>query len=551
MSQQGLIWRAAYLIHSTLIIVWLSTVNCANAQRLVDGTKGSWSQYEYTWRSLHISIRTDAGVYSPSLQQLGKDRKTVGPFSSDKLGEFIQGFFVMTSGLRNDGEKDDFSLQFDRVLKQWGFGHALPIIAAVAIENLMRPIPSLFVHGVETYTAKDLTKVTAGSIDVSKPDTVKLVVYSNLDDFQKAASRSGHSFARAYYDKAAHEIGLMLDMRRFRALYSNLEQKEDRLVLLVPAFISFVSEAFNDDSGHEIAHFMQQQSSNRAYTLPAIAEGEAEVNGFTRSRDGLIYSLMYDTPDAWMQGNFDREVLAYRLELIQGAGRPPASPFEVQRFQELRTLQAQKKLIPIASLLSRNQDFYDGDDSDVRPRYLLSWALYLVAIRDPEVGELLRKAVDSRLSGRRLSDVEHTLDSKLAGFIDDPVEFKVAKQKILSDAEKVYRSDPSFAGLFYTWAYIADPLDVRVVVYLGDSLYRGGDLSSAQKYYNEARLLQPVSALPLLRLGDIQASVGNSKQAMELWRQAASTSSKEVGEELFRSIARNRSDEMLKSRKQP
>jgi hypothetical protein len=532
-------------------VLWASLLSTcsARAQLQVDQRENGWSEYEYTWRSLHILIRTDAGLFSPALQRLGKEGSLIGPFSGDKLTDFVQGYFVMTSAVRMDGEKDDFSLQFDRVFKQWGFGHTLPIIAAVAIENITRPIPSIFVQGVETYTFKDLSKVSAASIDPTKSDSIRLVVYSNADGFREAALRSGHNFARAYYNGEKHEVGLMLNMQRFRTLYANFEQNKDRQIMMLPAFISFVSEAFNDDSGHEITHFMQQQRSDKAYTIPAIAEGEAEVNGYTQSRHGLIYSLMYDTPDAWMQGRFDREVLSYRMKLMQSAGRPPESPFEVQRFQELRALKEQGTLIPVGQLLSRTQDFYIGDQAVVWSRYLHSWALYLLAIRDKEAGDLLRKAVSARVSAQRVSEAETALDTKLSQFIADPVGFNVPKERILSDAEKVYRSDRTFAGLFYAWAYIADPLDVRTVVYLGDSFYDGADLSSAEKYYQEARRLRPASALPLLRLGDVEAAAGNKKKAMQFWQQAAETVARDEGEEIYRSNARQRMNEITNSRK--
>src|SRR5262249_1356727 len=268
----------------------------------------------------------------------------------------------------------------------WGFGHALPIIAAVAIENVTRPIPSVFVRGVETFAAQDLSRVAAASIDLSKPDTIRVVVHSDANAFRDAALRGGHGFGRADYNAEKEEVGLMLDMPRFRALYSSLEQDPKLRILMLPAFISYVSEAFNDDSGHEMAHFMQRQVAEKAYTLPAIAEGEAEVNGYTRSRAGLLYSLTYNTPEAWLQGGFDRQVLAYRVDLMQKAGRPPESPFEVQRFQELRTLKDQGKLIHVSELLTRTQDFYTGDESEVWSRYLHSWALYLLAVRDVAAG---------------------------------------------------------------------------------------------------------------------------------------------------------------------
>jgi tetratricopeptide (TPR) repeat protein len=501
-----------------------------------------WSELRYSWRSLQISIRTDAGLFSPALQKLRQD-ETIGPFSTDKLVKFVQGYFVMTSGLRSDGEQDDFCLQFDRVLKQWGLGHTMPVIAAVAIENITRPIPSVFVKRVDTFTAKDLSKMSAASIDPSKRDSIRVTVYSKPDGFRDAAQRSGHGFARAYYNAAENEIGLMLDMERFRRLYSNIESDKDRRILMLPAFISFVSEAFNDDSGHEITHFMQRQSSHKAYTLPAIAEGEAEVHGYTRSRNGLIYSLMYNTPEAWTQGQFDSKRLKYRVELMLQAGRPPASPFEVQRFQELRALAEQAKTVRVADLLARTTGFYDGDESDVWSRYLHSWALYLMAVRDGESAELLRNAVIARVSGQPASQLERALDAKLKAFIADPVGFKVTTKQILADAERVYATDPSFAGLFYAWAYIADPFDVRAIVYLGDSLYRGGDLSSAEKYYREARRLRPMSALPLLRLGDVEAQAGNREKAIALWAEAIRTTSKDDGEEMYRSLARKRSQE--------
>jgi tetratricopeptide (TPR) repeat protein len=154
--------------------------------------------------------------------------------------------------------------------------------------------------------------------------------------------------------------------------------------------------------------------------------------------------------------------------------------------------------------------------------------------------------VSARLKGIVMIKEEAELDARLSSFIRNPIDLKIKKEQIISDAESFYTVDPSFAGIFYLWLYIVDPNDMLALIYLGDALFRGGDLSAANKYYNEARRTHPESAMPLLRLGDIQNMAGHFETAKMLWKQAENAKSTDDGEELFKEMARTRPSMMKK-----
>ena len=503
--------------------------------------QSNWAEFDREWRSLHVSIRTDAGVFSPALQNLDRAGKRIEPFSHDELSGFVGIYFAQTSVLRTlsvAGLEDMFDATAVTEGNRWGYGHALPYIAAITMQNIIRPIPTSFGKAAPMPPTAEF--VRGGSIDTSKPDYLRFVVYSNLDQFHERAKQSGHPSGRAYFDAARHEIGMALDMQRFRSLYANLEKDPDRRILIIPAFIAYVSDLFNDDSAHEIAHFIQEQSKDPAYRLPAIAEGEADTNGYYRSRTGLFYSLTYNSPEWWTDGKIDEAQLQFRLTILKRMGRPPRSPFEVQRFNELKSLGEQGKRIPVGKLLSLGPEFYSGDASDVWSRYLQSWALCALGNSSDSASELLRAAVAARLAGHPDLNTEATLDSGLNAFIAKPVTLAVSKDLMSKAAEDIFKQDPTFSGVINAWQYIADPTNVRALIYLGDSLYRGDDFNAAEKYYREALRLRPDSALPLLRLGDIEKETGNLPKATEFWHRAEHTSSTDQDEAMFRKEALER-----------
>jgi hypothetical protein len=361
-----------------------------------------------------------------------------------------------------------------------------------------------------------------------------------MDQFRERARKSRHSSARAYFDAARNEIGMALDMQRFRSLYADLEKDPHNSGRIIPAFVAFVSDLFNDDSAHEIAHFVQGQSKDPAYKLPAIAEGEADVNGYYRSRIGLFYFLTYNSPEWWDEGKINQAQLQFRLAIIKRITRRPKSPFEVQRFNELKALGEQGKRISTGKLLSFGPEFYTGDPSEVWSRYLHSWALCDLATTNTGSSQLLRAAVAARLAGHPDRAAEAELDSQLKTVIAEPVALTVSKDLMARAAEDTFKQDETFAGVIYAWQYIADPTNLRALIYLGDSLYLGWDYNGAEKFYREAQRLRPDSALPLLRLGDIEREAGNLPKAMELWRRAERTSSTETDEAKFRQGARER-----------
>src|SRR5262249_42641694 len=101
----------------------------------------SWAEWTYHWKRLTIILRTNAGVYSPTLQALGID-SSAGPEETRpaNLMKLLRGYFVMTSSLTTD-QLFEF---IEPLARKWGPGHALPILAAVTLENLQRPVPTPF-----------------------------------------------------------------------------------------------------------------------------------------------------------------------------------------------------------------------------------------------------------------------------------------------------------------------------------------------------------------------------------------------------------------------
>jgi len=189
---------------------------------------------------------------------------------------------------------------------------------------------------------------------------LRIVVHGQQGSFRRAAEQAAHASVKAYYDATRNEVGLLLDMVAFRHYYANLDSLPDRYRETLSAFIAFAMDSFNEDSSHELAHVYQHQAQKAAYAIPAIREGEAEVQGMVRRRAGLIFNFLYNTPDAWVRGKFDSEVLNNRLRTLQASGRP-MHPREVERLADLKRLRQAGRALRVGDLLAIDaQGFYAG-----------------------------------------------------------------------------------------------------------------------------------------------------------------------------------------------
>ena len=524
----------AFLRQGALLMGLLAALS--GAAMAAEGDE-AWAEWTYRWDKLTVVVRTNAGIYSPTMQKLGM--AGTGATSPAKLMELARDYFVMTSAPRVD-----HTFEFiEPLARQWGPGHALPIVAAVALENLQRPIPTMFGGRVATSTfgpGGALRAGTAGGIDPQIPGVLRIVVYGQPLGFRRAAERTAHASAKAYYDVGRNEVGLLLDMAMFNQYYGFHDKRPGDHPGIVSAFIAYAMDAFNEDSGHELAHVAQQQSRHAAYALPAIREGEAEVQGLTRRRNGLHFNFLYNTPEAWFTGRFDGDVLKKRVEVSSSAGRPML-PMEVDRLVALKALYRSGRALTVSQLLGLDTAaFFSGTPAAVESRYAQAWALCLMAIRDRPVAQKLIQAVDARLAEAPRPELEDDVDKQLARFVDDPHHLLVTKQKAWQDAERFYNIDPVFAGVFYTWIHVIDPTDMKAVIYIGDALYAGRNLHGAMRYYLAARQLDGASALPLLRIGDVYSDIGDREEALRQWRAAEATKGASDDEAQYRRLAKER-----------
>jgi tetratricopeptide (TPR) repeat protein len=520
---------------ASAVLAWLLVITATPGAQADD----DWAEWTYRWKQLNIVVRTNAGVFSPSLQALGVDNRTgPEPTRPANLIQLVRFFFVWTT--LNYGNQ---TFQFiEPLARQWGPGHALPILAAVALENVQRPIHTLFGGTISApvfSNSGQLELISAGGINPELPGTLRIVVYGQPLEFRHAAERTAHASAKAYYDAGRNEVGLLLDMAEFHRFYGHYDKLPDHLPLLLSAFIAYAMDTFNEDSGHELAHVYQQQTRLRAYVLPVIRECEAEVNGMVRRRDGFLFNFLYNTPDAWNSGRFDQKLLKNRVEMSRRTGRP-MSPMEVDRLVALKALQSSGRALSTAQLLAMDAgEFFSGSTSDIESRYAQSWALCLLAIRDKSAAQILAQVIDARFAKEQRADLEADLDARVTRLISDPMQLQVTKETVWKDAEQIYAIDPVFAGTFYAWIYLIDPGDVRALIYIGDALYEGGNLHGAMRYYLAARE-RSGSALPLLRIGDIYSEVGDREAALRTWRDAAVTSEPGANEAFFRKEAIDR-----------
>lgn len=498
-----------------------------------DSALAEWAEWTYQWEKLTIVIKTNAGVYSPSLQARSIDGSNTSVTSPGKLLNLAEVYFVSTSAARVDHTFDFITT----LARHWGAGHALPVIAAVAIENLQRPVPTLFGGMIQTL---DSAERKGGEFDPNRPGILRITVHSDPAVFRHTAQHFAHTSAKAYYDGRRNEVGVFLDMSRFRKFYGLYDKSPEGYPAVFSAFIAYVMDTFNEDSSHELAHAYQQQNWQLAYTLLAIREGEAEVQGMTRRRNGLLFSFLYNTPDFWYTGRFDNTTIMGRLKTLRGVGRP-MSPMEIDRLRNLKALRDSGRWLSTSQLLSMDApSFFTGSPEDIESHYAQAWALCLLAIRDELLGAALVQAVEGRLANKPRIDIESRLDDELKRFIGDPNHLVVTKDRAWKDAERFYEIDPIFVGVFYTWIYSIDPDDMKALIYLGDALYRGHNLHSAMEYYLAAHQRNLRSALPLLRIGDIQRDVGDRDSAIRSWREATATSETGEDETMYRLLAEER-----------
>src|SRR5262249_23760504 len=102
-----------------------------------------WAEWTYRWGQLSIVIRTNVGEFSPSLQALGMDN-IIGTEGIDgtKLMSLANQYLRMSSEVRLDVDPNfDF---IEPLARKWGPGHSLPILAAVVVQNVQRPVSTLF-----------------------------------------------------------------------------------------------------------------------------------------------------------------------------------------------------------------------------------------------------------------------------------------------------------------------------------------------------------------------------------------------------------------------
>jgi tetratricopeptide (TPR) repeat protein len=214
---------------------------------------------------------------------------------------------------------------------------------------------------------------------------------------------------------------------------------------------------------------------------------------------------------------------------------------EIDRLVMLRALFRSGRALSTAQLLGLDAAaFFSGSAADVESRYAQAWALCLLAIREKPSGQMLTQAIDARLAKAPRADLEAELDKHITRFIDDPNKLSVTKETAWKDAERFYRIDPIFVGVFYTWIHVIDPGDMKALIYLGDSLYKAGNLHGAMRYYVAAQQLDDRSALPLLRVGDVYAHIGDREAALRAWSDAEITTKTGNDEAMYRRLAKER-----------
>lgn len=486
-----------------------------------DPADPSFEQIVYQWGNIEITVTTNAGVYSKHLNdkhsQLNNDSEEI-----KSLIGIIQSHFMITGALPHTFE-NSAKFMLPEVISKVGLGHSLPIIWAVAIENITRPLPALFGDQTSAHIW-NLDEAEGGMIDPNKPGKLKIVVDTNLETFVQNAKEMGYSFSQSYYIPALNEIRIYLDIEKYSKYYGYLEQESEREYLLPLGFISYTSSTFNDNSGHEIAHFFQNHSGDLAYQIPFISEGEALVQGFTRRRQGLIQQLLYGQSEFMNESGFDREkfsaVIPERVKGYMEIGMS-FSPFEMDRIVELRKWYKEQTLIPVKDLLKTDwKGFYSGSQEEIKKRYLQSWLICLFAIRSEEIEGNLRIVVDAALNQEEIPEKPLSF---LEGVYDYYLkDYPPATSELWIEAEEMYKKDKKLAGLLYQQVYVNDPNDYMSLIFLGDILYDDGFYDSAYYYYRKSQLIAPDNLVPLARIGDVYFATGNFLDAQNAYKEALS-----------------------------
>lgn len=479
-----------------------------------------FEEIQFEWGEYVIKVSTDAGFYSPYISKVMEDVDSINGFSSEDLTLLTQSYFMYTATL----ESLQYPLELPTWIEMYGHGHALPIVAAVAIENVTRPIPALYGNLQPTIDA-NLKETMADVFDNSKKGQITIRVYTDYEQFRRIALSEGYFFTKAYYSPEENSIGLFLDMDEYRKFYAPFENKEGLEHLMVPTFISYVITSFNDDSGHEIAHAYQKQSGASAYQIPAISEGQALVQGFARRSEGLFFFLMYDPIDNWSLRDVDVDLrfqkIAQREQYISMVDRP-FEPFVSNRLTELFEISQKGNLIPVYDLMNMNwKSFYSGSEEEVRLHYLESWALSLMAIRNDQARLALQNVVDAIIGGLPMpSDQTKFLDDELVRFIKDLKTPPVGIDQLWEDAEKLYFVDRSIAGAHYELIYSYDNEQYLALIYLGDVFYSKGHYHMAYRFYKYAYEIEPDRLIPVARIGDVYKKIQMPDEAKKMYELA-------------------------------
>jgi hypothetical protein len=484
-----------------------------------DPADPSFEQIIYQWGNIKIIVSTNAGIYSNRLFNKYSGLSNRNDDAKRLIGA-IQSHFMLTSSLDHTFE-DSANFMLPEVINKIGIGHALPIIWAVAIENITRPIPSLYGDRATAFTW-NLEKTESGIIDPNKKGIIKIVVDTNFESFSLKAKEMGYSFSQAYYVPIRNEIRIYLDMEQYIKFYSYLEQKKGGEHLIPLGFISYVSNTFNDNSGHEIAHFFQSHSGDLAYEIPFISEGEALVQGFVRRRNGLDQLLIYGFTEFWSEDGLDKEkysvVIPERINRYMEIGMS-ISPFEMDRIVELRKWYKAQTLIPLSDLLTTDwEGFYSGSQEDIKKRYLQSWFICLFAMRSEPIEENLRIVVDAiknkdQIPVESLTFLEGVYDYYLKDFPPNTGE-------LWQKAEATYKQDKKLAAILYQQIYVDDPSDYLALIFLGDILYEDSYFDLAFYYYKKSHNIASENIVPLARMGDVYYATGNFLDAKNVYEDA-------------------------------
>lgn len=469
----------------------------SNSQLAPSGS--SFEEVTYKTGNLTIVVSTDVGVFSPYVQHTLREHAELNGLGRETLVGLLACYFAATGAVQSP---NDFMLALGPTLEKYGYGHALPIIAAVAIENLLRPTPSPF------------EQATSGLMATANPAIVRVVVHRSEKTFL-ACARNSHSSARAYYNPRLNEVGLLLDMAMFRTHYGHLESLRGSERMIIPAFVAFLEGQFSTQCAHEVSHAVQDLCSASCFSIPFISEGEATRQGFVRRRRCLQNLLLYDLFYAYAKGRYDGERIRKRLDIVHAIGDPPLSPTEVRRLREIRHMAEHKRLKPVSESIVLSPDgFYSGSAQEVRERFLQAWVTCSVAMRSTSAREALQRVMADAFEHRPIdAGASARVDGEVSQFLATPVRANLSSKQMWEDAEQYWSVDEPVSGVFYQWIYSTDDTDHRALVYLGDTLLHMGYFIEAREMYEAAARLTGGSVLTIGRLADVFARCGQRESA--------------------------------------